>query len=106
MPASCGRWELLEHAAGDASSMQPFFAQAASDNINVIRAFGHGSTPSLVLQPSPGRQLKFECRPLCQTLLDSAIIVLKCLQSLIFDSMCMQLQSRMIHQDQICHQVI
>ena len=50
------RWKLLEQAAGSASILQPFFAQAASDNINVIRAFGHGSTPSLVLQPSPGKQ--------------------------------------------------
>lgn len=50
----------MEKAAASASVLQPFFAQAARENINVIRAFAHGSIPSFVLQPSPGKR-SLEC---------------------------------------------
>lgn len=34
--------------------VQHLFSQAVTNNIGVIRAFGHGATGNFILQPSPG----------------------------------------------------
>ena len=39
---------------------QQLFSQAVADNIQVIRAFGHGATPAFTLQTAPG-ELSWRC---------------------------------------------
>lgn len=61
------RWMLMEAAAGrlkpngafpnGQTVTQHLFSQAVADNMQVIRAFGHGATPNFILQTGPGESL-------------------------------------------------
>ena len=54
MEAAAGMLKYSGSIPNGDSVTENLFKQAVADNIQVIRAFGHGATPSLKLQTAPG----------------------------------------------------
>lgn len=60
MEAAAGMLKYSGSIPNGDSVTENLFKQAVADNIQVIRAFGHGATPSFKLQTAPG-----ECCSCC-----------------------------------------
>lgn len=55
MEAAAGRLQYSGSIPNGDSITENLFNQAVADNIQVIRAFGHGATPAFKLQTAPGK---------------------------------------------------